>query len=136
MIDTDRKIKVLIAKLGLDTHDRGAKVLTMMLRDFGMEVIYTGILARPDEVIKTAIEEDVDVIGISSLIGEHLLYSKVIMEKLEEKGLRDILVLLGGVIPKQDIPVLKSLGVKDVFIADSMIGDIVKCINENIRSRA
>lgn len=135
MTDTDRKIKVLIAKLGLDTHDRGAKVLTMMLRDFGMEVIYTGILSRPDEVIKTAIEEDVDVIGISSLIGEHLLYTKVIMEKLKEKDLHDIVVLLGGVIPKQDIPALKSLGVKDVFIADSMIGDIVKCINENVRSR-
>jgi len=134
-VTSDRKIRVLMAKVGLDTHDRGVKVLTMMLRDAGMEVIYTGTHCTPEEVVGTAIEEDVDVIGLSFMIGEYMVYTKAIVDLLAEKGVEDTLILVGGIVPKRDIPALKAIGVEEVFRADSLIADIVRCITENVRVR-
>ena len=111
----NRKIRVLIAKPGLDGHDRGAKVMAHALRDAGMEVIYTGLHQTVDSIVQAAIQEAVDVIGLSIMSGAHLPISKKLMSRMAEKGLQDPLVLVGGVIPKRDIPILKELGVAGVF---------------------
>ncbi|MBI4619121.1 MAG: cobalamin B12-binding domain-containing protein [Desulfobacterales bacterium] len=129
-MNSKKKIKVLIAKVGLDGHDRGARVISQMLRDKGMEVVYTGTLQTPQTVVKTAEEEDVDVIGLSFLAGGHITHTKSIIDLLNEKKLDDILIILGGVIPKQDIPILKKLGVSEVFRADSGIESIAKHIHD------
>jgi len=131
-MSSNKRIKVLMAKVGLDGHDRGARVISQMLRDKGMEVVYTGTLQTPQMVAKTAEEEDVDVVGLSFLAGGHLIHSKSVIDLLKEKKLEDILVILGGVIPKQDIPLLKELGVGEVFRADSSIESIVEHIHENV----
>ncbi len=131
VMGSNKRLKVLIAKVGLDGHDRGARVISQMLRDKGMEVVYTGTLQTPQTVVKTAEEEDVDVIGLSFLAGGHLVHSKNVIDLLKEKKLDDILVILGGVIPKQDIPLLKELGVSGIFRADSSIESVVKHIREN-----
>jgi len=132
VMSSNKRIKVLMAKVGLDGHDRGARVISQMLRDKGMEVVYTGTLQTPQMVAKTAEEEDVDVVGLSFLAGGHLIHSKSVIDLLKEKKLEDILVILGGVIPKQDIPLLKELGVGEVFRADSSIESIVEHIHENV----
>lgn len=129
-MNSKKKIKVLIAKVGLDGHDRGARVISQMLRDKGMEVVYTGTLQTPQTVVKTAEEEDVDVIGLSFLAGGHIIHTKGIIDLLNEKKLDDILIILGGVIPKQDIPILKELGVSEVFRADSGVESIAKHIHD------
>lgn len=132
-MNMDKKIKVLIAKVGLDGHDRGARVISRMLRDEGMEVVYTGTLQTPQTVVKTAEEEDVDVLGLSFLAGGHVTHSKNVISLLKEKKLDGVLVILGGVIPKQDIPILKELGVSEVFRADASLDSIVRHIHENTR---
>jgi methylmalonyl-CoA mutase C-terminal domain/subunit len=129
-MNSKKKTKVLIAKVGLDGHDRGARVISQMLRDKGMEVVYTGTLQTPHTVVKTAEEEDVDVIGLSFLAGGHIPHTKNIIDLLREKKLDDILVILGGIIPRQDIPLLKELGVSEVFRADSGVESIVKHIHD------
>ena len=129
------KIKVLLGKVGLDTHDREVKILTMALRDAGMEVIYTGIAQTPEQIVETAVQEDVDVIGLSFLIGEYLYYTRKVVELLAEKKVKDIPVLVGGIIPKGDIPKLKELGVKEVFRADSSLEDIISCIRSIYRGQ-
>ena len=130
-MSSDKKIKVLMAKVGLDGHDRGARVISQMLRDNGMEVVYTGTLQTPQSIAKTAEEEDVDVIGLSFLAGGHIIHSKNVINLLKKKNLNDILVILGGVIPKQDFAQLKEIGVSEIFRADSSVESIVTHILEN-----
>ncbi|ABG05297.1 methylmalonyl-CoA mutase-like protein [Rubrobacter xylanophilus DSM 9941] len=111
----DRTIRVVVAKVGLDGHDRGAKIIARALRDAGMEVIYTGLHQTPEQVVETAIQEDADAIGVSILSGAHMTLIPRILELLREQGAEDILVFCGGTIPKDDIPRLKEMGVGEVF---------------------
>lgn len=130
-----RRVKVLIAKPGLDGHDRGAKVVAYALRDAGMEVIYTGLHQTIDQIISTALEEDVDVIGLSIMSGAHLPICEKLMRRVREEGLEDRLVVVGGVIPKDDIPKLKALGVKGVFPGGTPLQEIVDFILKNAPKR-
>jgi methylmalonyl-CoA mutase C-terminal domain/subunit len=123
---TNRRIKVLVAKLGLDGHDRGAKVVARALKDSGMEVIYTGIRQTPEQVVETAIQEDVDVIGISILSGAHIHHIDRLIKLLKEKGIEDIPVFVGGTIPIPDIKKLEKMGVKKVFPPGTSLKDIVE----------
>jgi methylmalonyl-CoA mutase, C-terminal domain len=113
---SNRKIRVLIAKPGLDGHDRGAKVIARALRDSGMEVIYTGLRQTPEQIVSAAVQEDVDAIGLSILSGAHNVLFPEIMRLLKEEGAEDIVVFAGGIIPEQDIPKLKALGIRDIFL--------------------
>jgi len=125
----------VIAKPGLDGHDRGAKVIARALRDAGMEVIYTGLRQTPEQIASTALQEDADVIGLSILSGAHNYIAPRLMELLREKGLDDVLVLIGGIIPDVDIPKLESLGVKGVFLPGTPMQEIVSFINSHARDR-
>jgi methylmalonyl-CoA mutase C-terminal domain/subunit len=130
----ERKIRVLVAKPGLDGHDRGAKIVARALRDAGFEVIYTGLHQTPEQVVATAIQEDVDAIGLSVLSGAHNhLFSRV-LELLNEKGAEDIAVFGGGIIPAEDIKALKALGVKELFTPGASTQEIVRFVRENIRA--
>lgn len=128
-----RKIRVVIAKPGLDGHDRGAKVIARALRDAGMEVIYTGLRQTPEQIAAAALQEDADVIGLSILSGAHMHVCPRLMELLREKGLDDVLVLVGGIIPDVDIPRLKGMGVKGIFLPGSPMQHIIDYINGNVR---
>ena len=130
-----RKLRVVIAKPGLDGHDRGAKVIARALRDAGMEVIYTGLRQTPEQVVSAALQEDADVIGLSILSGAHNHIAPRLMQLLKEKGLDDVLVVIGGIIPDVDIPRLKEIGVKGVFLPGTPMQDIVNFINSNARAR-
>jgi methylmalonyl-CoA mutase C-terminal domain/subunit len=130
-----RKLRVVIAKPGLDGHDRGAKVIARALRDAGMEVIYTGLRQTPEQVVSAALQEDADVIGLSILSGAHNHIAPRLMQLLKEKGLDDVLVVIGGIIPDVDIPRLKEIGVKGVFLPGTPMQDIVDFINTNARAR-
>ncbi|MCD9187557.1 MAG: cobalamin B12-binding domain-containing protein [Pyrinomonadaceae bacterium] len=131
----DRKIRVLVAKPGLDGHDRGAKVIARALRDAGMEVIYTGLRQTPEMIASAALQEDVDAVGISILSGAHNTLCPRIVDLLRENGMDDTLVLVGGIVPQEDIPVLKQKGVSEVFLPGTSTEDIVKFINANVRSQ-
>jgi len=126
------KIRVVIAKPGLDGHDTGAKVVAYALKDAGMEVIYTGLHRTIDEIVNTAVEEDVDVIGLSIYSGAHLPLSKKLMERLKEMDLKDKLVLVGGNIPQRDIKTLKSYGITEVFPVGAILDDIVEFIKKKV----
>lgn len=127
------KVRVLISKVGLDGHDRGAKVISQMLREAGFEVIYLGMYQMPENIVKAALEEDVDVVGLSVLSGEHLtLVPKVVDLLKKQKGMDDVLVIVGGVIPAEDIPVIKAKGVDEVFVGGSPIADMVAYINSRV----
>ena len=128
-----RKIRVLIAKPGLDLHDRGAKVLVRTLRDSGMEVIYTGIRQTPEQIVETAIQEDVDVVGLSHLTGAHMTLFPKVTKLLKEKGVNDVLVIGGGVIPEEDIPPLKEAGIAEIFGPGTPLENIVRYIKENVK---
>ena len=128
-----RKIRVVIAKPGLDGHDRGAKVIARALRDAGMEVIYTGLRQTPEQIAAAALQEDADVIGLSILSGAHMHVCPRLMELLREKGLDDVLVLVGGIIPDVDIPKLEGMGVKGIFLPGSPMQDIIDYINGHVR---
>ena len=128
-----RRIRVLIAKPGLDLHDRGAKVLVRTLRDSGMEVIYTGIRQTPEQIVETAIQEDVDVIGLSLLTGAHMTLFPKVTKLLKEKGVNDVLVIGGGIIPEEDVPPLKEAGIAEIFGTGTPLENIVKYIKENVR---
>lgn len=128
----ERKIRVLVAKPGLDGHDRGAKVVARALRDAGMEVIYTGLRQTPEMIAEAALQEDVDVVGLSILSGAHLALVPKIMEQLQENGMNDTLVVVGGIIPEDDIEPLHNLGVKGVFGPGTTTGDIITFIKENV----
>jgi methylmalonyl-CoA mutase C-terminal domain/subunit len=130
-----RKIRVVIAKPGLDGHDRGAKVIARALRDAGMEVIYTGLRQTPEQIAAAALQEDADVIGLSILSGAHNHIAPRLMQLLKEKGLDDVLVVIGGIIPNVDIPKLEAIGVKGVFLPGTPMRDIVDFINANARAR-
>jgi methylmalonyl-CoA mutase C-terminal domain/subunit len=130
----ERKIRVLVAKPGLDGHDRGAKVIARALRDAGMEVIYTGLRQTPEMIASAALQEDVDAVGISILSGAHNTLCPRIVNLLRENGMDDTLVLVGGIVPQEDIPTLKANGVSEIFLPGTSTEDIIKFINENVRS--
>ena len=128
-----RKIRVVIAKPGLDGHDRGAKVIARALRDVGMEVIYTGLRQTPEQIVETALQEDADVIGISILSGAHNYVCPRLTELLKEKGLNDVLVVVGGIIPDADVETLKGLGIAAVFQPGTPMRSIIDFIENNVR---
>ncbi|MCB1023466.1 MAG: cobalamin B12-binding domain-containing protein [Acidobacteria bacterium] len=130
----ERKIRVLVAKPGLDGHDRGAKVIARALRDAGMEVIYTGLRQTPEMIAVAAVQEDVDAVGISILSGAHNTLCPRIVDLLRENGMDDTLVLVGGIVPDEDIKTLKSQGVSEVFLPGTSTEDIVSFINANVRN--
>ncbi len=129
----ERRIRVLVAKPGLDGHDRGAKVIARALRDAGMEVIYTGLRQTPEMIATAALHEDVDAVGISILSGAHNTLCPRIVDLLRENGMDDTLVLVGGIVPQEDIPQLKQKGISEVFLPGTSTEDIVKFISENVR---
>jgi len=129
---TDKKIRVLIAKPGLDGHDRGAKVIARALRDAGMEVIYTGIRQTPEMIAEAALQEDVDVVGLSILSGAHMALFPRIVALLRDNGLDDVLVVAGGIIPDEDVPALNEMGIQGVFGPGTPTDDIVDFIRERV----
>ena len=131
----EKKIRVLIAKPGLDGHDRGAKVIARALRDAGMEVIYTGLRQTPEMIVNAALQEDVHVIGLSILSGAHNAIVPRVMDLLHNQKVDDVLVLVGGIIPDQDVAALKQLGVAAIFQPGTAMDDIVKFIRENVKPR-
>ena len=128
-----KKIRVLIAKPGLDGHDRGAKIVARALRDAGMEVIYTGLRQTPEQIVETAIQEDADVIGLSILSGAHTHLFPKVMELLKENNIEDIVVMGGGVIPEEDIPDLKKMGIAEIFTPGTDTRNIIKFIQEKVK---
>jgi len=130
-----RKIRVLIAKPGLDSHDRGAKVVARALRDAGMEVIYTGLRQTPEQIAETALQEDVDVIGLSILSGAHRTLFPRIMELLRQKDLTDVMVFAGGIIPEEDASELKKLGIKEIFGPGTPTETIIRYVFDNVPER-
>ena len=129
----ERRIRVLIAKPGLDGHDRGAKVIARALRDAGMEVIYTGLRQTPEQIVAAALQEDVDAIGLSILSGAHMHLFPRIMELRQEQKLDDVMVFAGGIIPDQDIPRLKEIGVAEIFLPGSSLEEIVSFVRSHVR---
>jgi len=128
-------LRVVIAKPGLDGHDRGAKVIARALRDAGMEVIYTGLRQTPEQIAAAALQEDADVIGLSILSGAHLHICPKLMEVLRDKGLHDVLVVVGGIIPDADIPKMHAIGIRGVFLPGTPMQEIVDFITKNARTR-
>ena len=129
------KIRVVIAMPGLDGHDRGAKVIARALRDAGMEVIYTGLRQTPEQIVTAALQEDADAIGLSILSGAHMHICPRVMALLEEKGLKDVLVVIGGIIPDVDIPKLRDIGIKGIFLPGTPMQEIIDFITRNVRPR-
>ena len=129
----ERKIRVLVAKPGLDGHDRGAKVIARALRDAGMEVIYTGLRQTPEMIASAALQEDVDAVGISILSGAHNTLCPRIVNLMRENGMEDTLVLVGGIVPQEDIAKLKEIGVSEIFLPGTSTEDIVSFIRANVR---
>ena len=132
---SNRKIRVLVAKPGLDGHDRGAKVIARALRDAGMEVIYTGLRQTPEMIATAALQEDVDAVGVSILSGAHNTLCPRIVQLLREKGMDNVLVLVGGIVPQEDLPKLKEQGVAEIFLPGTSTEDIVKFLHENVKPR-
>ena len=124
----ERKIRVLVAKPGLDGHDRGAKIIARALRDAGMEVIYTGLRQTPEMIVEAAVQEDVDVIGLSILSGAHIYLFPAIIEGLKNRGVKDVITIAGGIIPEEDIAELKRAGVKEVFGPGTATKDVIEFI--------
>lgn len=133
---SDSNLRILVAKPGLDGHDRGAKIIARALRDAGFEVIYTGLHQTPEMIAEAAVQEDVDAIGLSILSGAHMTLFPQILDQLKEKGCADIPVFGGGIVPDEDISELKGLGVSQIFTPGASTKDIVSWINENIAARA
>ena len=131
-----RKTRVVIAKPGLDGHDRGAKVIARALRDAGMEVIYTGLRQTPEQIAAAALQEDADVIGLSILSGAHMHICPRLMDLLRDKQLDHVLVLVGGIIPDVDVPKLKEIGIAGIFLPGSPMQQIIDFINERVQPRA
>jgi methylmalonyl-CoA mutase C-terminal domain/subunit len=128
-----KRIRILVAKPGLDGHDRGAKVMAFALRDAGMEVIYTGLHQTIDQIVNTAIQEDVDVIGLSIMSGAHLPICDKLMKQVEEKKMDDVLVVVGGVIPKQDLAKLRAMGIEGVFPGGTPFEESIRWIQEHVK---
>jgi len=132
---TERKIRVLVAKPGLDSHDRGAKIVARAFRDAGMEVVYTGLRQTPTQIVETALQEDVDVIALSILSGAHMTLFPKIMELVKKRKLDNVLVFAGGIIPEEDIPLLKKIGIAEVFGPGTRTDTLVKFVRENLQKR-
>jgi len=130
----ERRIRVLVTKIGLDGHDRGSKVVAYGLRDAGFEVVYMGLRQTPDGIVNAAIQEDVDVVGLSILSGAHVHLTRKVKEKLKEKGREDIVLLVGGVIPEEDRSLLREMGVAEVFTSGTGIDQIAQVINEHVKA--
>jgi len=133
---TDKRIRVLLAKPGLDGHDRGAKIIARALRDAGMEVIYTGLRQTPEQIVNAAVQEDVDCIGLSIPSGAHNVIFPRIMELLKQKQVDDVLVVAGGIIPDQDIPTLKQIGVAEIFPPGTPTGAIIDYIKNHLKEKS
>ena len=131
----EQKIRVLVAKPGLDGHDRGAKVVARALRDYGMEVIYTGLRQTPEMIAQSALQEDVDVVGVSILSGAHLELFPLVLEKLREKGLEHTIVLAGGIIPEEDHPALRQMGIEGIFGPGTSTNDIADFIKKAVADK-
>jgi methylmalonyl-CoA mutase C-terminal domain/subunit len=131
-----RKIRVLVAKPGLDSHDRGAKVVARALRDAGMEVIYTGLRQTPEQIVETALQEDVDVIGLSILSGAHKTLFPRIMQLLKERDLTDVMVFAGGIIPQEDVAKMKKLGIREIFGPGTTTETIIRYVLNNLPRRS
>ena len=136
MAEPERIIRVLVAKPGLDGHDRGAKVIARALRDAGMEVVYTGIRQTPQMIVETALQEDVDVIGLSILSGAHMALFPEIIAGLRANGMEDVLLLAGGIIPLEDQPELRQMGLRGIFGPGATTGDIITFIQETVEERS
>jgi methylmalonyl-CoA mutase C-terminal domain/subunit len=134
--EVEKRIRILVAKPGLDGHDRGAKVVAQALRDAGMEVIYTGLHQTIDQITNTAIQEDVDVIGLSIMSGAHLPICEKLMKEMKKKKIDDIVVVVGGVIPKRDIPKLQKIGIEGIFPGGTPFDESIQWIKGHIRSRS
>lgn len=128
-----KKIKIVISKVGLDGHDRGAKVVVSLLKEAGMEVIYLGMFQTPESIIKAAIDEDADVIGLSYLSGEHMIFTPKIVEEMKENHIDDVLLIAGGTFPVEDIPAMEEMGIDKVFRAGSLTKTFVQFIKDNVR---
>ncbi|NVM25447.1 MAG: cobalamin B12-binding domain-containing protein [Desulfobacterales bacterium] len=135
-MDQKRKIRVLVAKPGLDGHDRGARIIARTYRDAGFEVVYSGLHQTPEEVVQAAIQEDVDMIGLSSLAGAHMYLFPRVVELLKEKGADDIVVCGGGIFPEEDIPKLKEAGIKEIFTPGTPLREVVKWVEDNVKPRS
>jgi methylmalonyl-CoA mutase C-terminal domain/subunit len=135
-MEKGRKIRVLIAKPGLDSHDRGAKVVARALRDAGMEIIYTGLRQTPEQIAETALQEDVDVIGLSILSGAHKTLFPRIMKLLKEQDLTDVMVFAGGIIPEEDMAEMKKLGIKEIFGPGTPTETIIRYVFDNLPKRS
>jgi len=132
---TERKIRVLIAKPGLDGHDRGAKVVARALRDAGMEVIYTGIRQTPEMIVETALQEDVDAVGLSILSGAHMELFPRVVEKLRERGKGEVILMAGGIIPEEDIPALQQMGIKGIFGPGATTQEIIDFVRASVLAK-
>jgi len=135
MVNSGRKIRILVAKPGLDGHDRGVRVIARAYRDAGFEVVYTGLHQTPEQIVAAALQEDVDLIGLSVLSGAHMYLFKRVLELLREDKAADIIVIGGGIIPEEDIPKLKKLGIKEIFLPGTTLDNIVGWVRDNVKSR-
>jgi methylmalonyl-CoA mutase C-terminal domain/subunit len=135
-MSAEKKIKIIIGKVSLDGHDRGIKLVARFLSNAGMEVIYLGPFNTPEKIVNAAIHEDADVIGLSFLSGEHLTYTPMVADLMKEKGMHDVLLIVGGVFPRQDISILKEMGAGEVFIGGSPMESIIDYIKNNARGIA
>ena len=135
MMNSGRKIRILVAKPGLDGHDRGARVIARAYRDAGFEVVYTGLHQTPEQIVAAALQEDVDLIGLSCLSGAHMYLFKRVLELLREDKADDVMVIGGGIIPGEDIPKLKKLGIKEIFLPGTSLDKIVGWVRDNVKPR-
>jgi methylmalonyl-CoA mutase C-terminal domain/subunit len=131
-VPSERKIRVVVAKPGLDGHDRGAKIIARALRDAGMEVIYTGLHQTPEQIVETVLQEDADAVGLSILSGAHMTLVPRIAKLLDEQGAGDVVLVVGGTIPREDVAELKELGVAEIFTPGSSVGEIVGFIEKSV----
>ena len=134
-MNSGRKIRILVAKPGLDGHDRGVRVIARAYRDAGFEVVYTGLHQTPEQIVAAALQEDVDLIGLSCLSGAHMYLFKRVIELLRENKAADIIVIGGGIIPEEDIPKLKKLGIKEIFLPGTSLDKIVGWVKDNVKPR-
>ena len=135
MKDSPKRIRILVAKPGLDGHDRGARVIARAFRDAGFEVVYTGLHQTPEQIVAAAVQEDVDLIGLSVLSGAHMTLFKRVLELLKENKADDVTVIGGGIIPEEDVPKLKKLGIKELFLPGTSLDIIVSWVKDNVKPR-
>jgi methylmalonyl-CoA mutase C-terminal domain/subunit len=135
MTNSGRRIRILVAKPGLDGHDRGARVIARAYRDAGFEVVYTGLHQTPEQIVAAAVQEDVDLIGLSILSGAHMSLFKRVLELLKANKAGDVMVIGGGIIPEEDIPNLKKLGIKEIFLPGTSLDKIINWVRDNVKQR-